>query len=189
MLLFETILLALALIIDSFTISVSFGLVEKKETIVKDMNLIGITCAIGQAIFLFLGWVFGKFISSFLAGLGPLIGFMLLTGLSIFMVIDAYKKKKNPESSHLGMVINLKILIFLVFATSFDVISVGLTLGLLQEPIGLLIIFVCIFTYISAYVGGYTGFQIGEKIGIYKGQLVGAALLFFLGLSLLIQNT
>lgn len=85
--------------------------------------------------------------------------------------------------------LTMKIIIFLVFATSFDVLSVGLTLGLIQEVIGLLMVVLWFFTYFSAYVGGITGFKIGEKIGIYKGQIFGAMLLFGLGVSLLLQNT
>lgn len=182
----ESILLALALIIDSFTISVSFGLVETKPTILKNMNIIGLTCAIGQVVFIAIGWWVGKYISQFLVGIGPWAGFFLLTGLSFYLIVDAIKKRNN--SAALYRELNFKIIIFLVFATSFDVLSVGLTLGILNEAIGILMIILWVFTYISAYVGGYTGFKIGEKIGVYKGQIFGAVLLFLLGLSLLLQN-
>jgi hypothetical protein len=59
---------------------------------------------------------------------------------------------------------------------------------LLEGSILILLIVLWVFTYFSAYIGGYTGFKVGEKIGIYKGQIFGAALLFMLGLSLLLQN-
>jgi len=186
MLFYENILLGFALIIDSFTISISFGLVEKKETILKNMNLIGITCAIGQVFFLFIGWLVGKMVSILIEGITSWVGFILLSSLSIYMIIDALRKRKDSIPRRTN--INLKILIFLVFATSFDVISVGITLGLLHEIIILLTIITFIFTYISAYVGGFTGFKIGEKLSVYKGKIIGALLIFFLGCSLLFQN-
>jgi putative Mn2+ efflux pump MntP len=128
----------------------------------------------------------GAWIATFLAELGPWIGFLLLTGLSIYMIRDAIKQRNQPTQKQ--KIFDIKLLVFLVFATSFDVLSVGMTLGLMQEPILLLNILVLIFTYISAYAGGWTGWQIGAKIGIYKGQLVGALLIFLLGVSLLVQN-
>lgn len=183
----EIILLSLVLIIDSFTIAVSFGLVETKATFIKNMNVIGLTCAIGQVLFITVGWWLGSFIAQFIVGIGPWLGFSLLTLLSIYLVFDAYKKR-NKSAASLCRVLSLKIILFLVFCTSFDVLSVGLTLGLLQESIVILLIVLWVFTYFSAYIGGYTGFKVGEKIGIYKGQIFGAALLFLLGLSLLLQN-
>ncbi|MCW4045765.1 MAG: manganese efflux pump [Candidatus Bathyarchaeota archaeon] len=182
----ETLLLSLALIIDSFTIAVSFGLVETKATFLKNMNIVGLTCAIGQVFFIAVGWWLGSFIAQFIVGIGPWAGFALLTLLSIYLVIDALKKRKNSVMPyrHLG----LKIILFLVIATSFDVLSVGITLGLLEESIWILMIVLWVFTYFSAYAGGFAGFKIGEKIGVYKGQIFGAALLFLLGLSLLLQN-
>jgi len=106
--------------------------------------------------------------------MGQWLGFSLLTLLSIYLVFDAYKKRNNSNSLYRAL--SLKIIFFLVFATSFDVLSVGLTLGLLQESILILLIVLWVFTYFSAYIGGYTGFRIGEKIGIYKGQIFGAVL-------------
>jgi len=182
----EVILLSLVLIIDSFTIAVSFGLVESKVTFIKNMNIIGLTCAFGQVFFIALGWWLGSFVAQFIIGIGPWLGFCLLTLLSIYLVVDAYKKRN--KSATLYRALSLKIIIFLIFATSFDVLSVGITLGLLQESILILIIVLWFFTYFSAYAGGYTGLRVGEKIGIYKGQIVGACLLFLLGVSLLIQN-
>ncbi len=184
--LWETILLSLVLVIDSFTIAVSFGLVERKITFMKNMNIIGLTCAVGQAIFITVGWGLGRYISQFLANLAPWIGFILLAGLSIYLIVDAIKKRDS--STLFYKEINLKILLFLVFATSFDVLSVGLTLGLMQQNIVVLLIFLLIFTYLSAFAGGYSGFKVGEKIGVYKGQIVGGVLLFLLGISLLFQN-
>jgi manganese efflux pump family protein len=182
----ETLLLSLVLIIDSFTIAASFGLVETKPTFIKNMNTIGLTCAIGQVFFIAVGWWLGSFVAQFILGIGPWAGFSLLTLLSIYLVIDAFKKRNNSTLPYRAL--SFKVIIFLVFATSFDVLSVGLTLGLLQESILILMIVLWLFTYASAYAGGYAGFRIGEKIGVYKGQILGAGLLFLLGLSLLLQN-
>jgi putative Mn2+ efflux pump MntP len=183
MLLLETVVLAFALIIDSFTISVSFGLLEKKVTFIKHMNWIGWACALGQCFFLFIGYLVGGLLSNFIIGYAEWIGFLLLSGLSVYMLIDAMKQRSSAAPKQ--KVFNFKLLIFLIFATSFDVLSVGLTLGLLQEQIGILLIFLLIFTYISAYAGGYTGKIFGEKIGVYKGQILGALLIFGLAVSLL----
>lgn len=180
-------MLSLVLIIDSFTIAASFGLVETKSTFIKNMNIIGLTCAVGQVFFIAVGWWLGSFVAQFILGIGPWAGFTLLTFLSIYLVLDAVKKRHNSTSLYRAM--SFKIIIFLVFATSFDVLSVGLTLGLLQESIWILMIVLWIFTYFSAYAGGFAGFKIGEKIGVYKGQIFGAVLLFLLGLSFLLQNT
>jgi putative Mn2+ efflux pump MntP len=70
----EIILLSLALVIDSFTIAVSFGLVETKPTFIKNMNLIGLTCAIGQVFFIAVGWWVERFIAQ-LVGIGHWLGF------------------------------------------------------------------------------------------------------------------
>jgi putative Mn2+ efflux pump MntP len=184
--LLEILLLSLVLIIDSFTIAVSFGLAETKSTFIKNMNVIGLTCALGQVFFIGAGWWVGSFVAQFLVGVGPWVGFSLLTLLSIYLVFDAFKKRNKPALFRLEL--SFKIIIFLVFATSFDVLSVGLTLGLLQVSIGMLMVVLWIFTYLSVYAGGYAGLKIGEKIGVYKGQIFGAILLFLLGLSLLLQN-
>jgi putative Mn2+ efflux pump MntP len=78
--------------------------------------------------------------------------FVLLTLLSIYLIVDALKNHNN--SALLYRALGLKIIMFLVLATSFDVLSVGLTLGLPQASIGILMIVLWIFTYASVYVGG-----------------------------------
>lgn len=182
----EAVLFGLALIIDSFTISTTFGLIYQKETLWKDMNIIGITCAIGQVSFLIFGWTIGKLISTILLGLSKWIGFFLLCSLSIYMVWDSFRENKRETPSQSGLNFDLKLLLFLIISTSFDVISVGIAFGLIQKSIMLLIFFTFIFTYISAYGGGYLGFRLGEKVGDTIGQIIGAILIFFLACALLL---
>ena len=181
----ESFLLSIVLIIDTFTISVSFGLVEKKDTINKHMNWVGIICALGQCFFLSFAYFAGVFLSEFLSEYARYIGFFLLSFLSVYMLNDAIKTKNSNTFEQ--KTFDFKLLLFLVFATSFDVLSVGLVLGLLRTNISLLLIFVLFVTYLSAFMGGYSGLLIGLKIGVYKGQLLGAFLIFLLALSILLE--
>lgn len=182
----EAVLFGLAFIIDSFTISTTYGLIDQKETLWKNMNIVGIACAIGQVSFLIFGWTIGKLISTIILGLSKWIGFFLLCSLSIYMVWDSFRDNERESTSPGGLDLNFKILLFLIISTSFDVISVGIAFGLIQKNIMLLIFFTFIFTYISAHGGGYLGFRLGEKVGDLLGQIIGAILIFFLACALLL---
>jgi len=182
----EAVLFGLVLVIDSFTISTSFGLIEQKETLWKNMNLIGIYCALGQILFLIFGWTVGKLISTIVLGFSKWIGFFLLCSLAIYMFWDSFRYKGRESTSPKGLEFNLKILLLLIISTSFDVISVGIACGVIQKNIMLLIFFTFIFTYISVHGGGFLGLRLGEKLGGSVGQIIGAILIFFLACFLLI---
>ncbi|MGV9172536.1 MAG: manganese efflux pump MntP family protein [Promethearchaeia archaeon] len=182
----KAILFGLALSIDSFTISTTFGLIGEKKSLLRSMNIIGITCGVGQCIFLILGWTAGSLISALVLGFSKWIGFFLLCALSVYMVLDCFRKNKNQLNFKSGLSFNFKIILVLMVSTSFDVLSVGITFGIIQQKIILLVVFTFIFTYFSAHVGGQLGFKIGEKAGNSYGQIIGAFLIFCLACFLLL---
>jgi len=179
--LFTVFFIAVALAMDSFTVSVAAGVV-----ITKNRTKIALTLAICFGIFQagmpIIGYLAGIAISDFVTFWAPLIGFLLLFAIGAKMcyegITDREEKKHRDYTSP-------AIILMLSVATSIDALAVGLGFAVLGTPILGPAIIIGIVTLILSFAGFFGGSLAGEKIGS-KAEILGGIILILIGLKILL---
>lgn len=183
----NSILLGVGLAMDAFSVSMANGLAEPRMRKRKMCGIAG--CFAGfQALMPMLGWfcvhtivqyfeAFEKFI--------PWIALILLLYIGGGMLKDGIQNREEAESSHhLG----IGALLVQGVATSVDALSVGFTIS----DYGWLMALVCSLIIAAVtFIVCLCGVEIGEKFGTRlsnKAQILGGAILIFIGLEIFISG-
>lgn len=183
----NSILLGIGLAMDAFSVSMANGLNEPFMIKRKLFGIAGVF-AFFQALMPILGWVcihtvvehfkaFEKFI--------PWIALFLLCYIGIKMIMDGKKcKNECPEPVKLGIV----SLLVQGVATSIDALSVGFTIADYDIFSALLsAIIIAAVTFVICTAGLIIGKKFGTKLS-NKAQLLGGAILIFIGLEIFITG-
>ncbi len=177
--LFEIILLALGVSLDSFAICVCKGIEAKNK-----LN-VAIKCATSFSVFQFLMTLFGFFIGGIfnevLDKFDHYIVFFIFLFFSINMFKEAFSKdKKNENNSLLSIII-------ISFFSSLDSLGVGISLALFEEQILLASLIMFGITFLLCFFGVLIGKFLGAK---HKKTacIIGGIILLILGVKLLIEH-
>lgn len=177
------IMIAFALAMDAFAVSVASGIAIKQLRL-KHAFTIAAWFGIFQALMPVLGWLGGMTLSRFLSGLDHWIAFGLLAFVGVKMIYEAFKieaveKKANPLEIYLLFVLSL--------ATSIDAFAVGISLAMLKLEIVKPVIVIGGVTFATSFAGVYLGRYVGhffEK----KIEVVGGLILLAIGAKILLDH-
>ena len=181
--LFSIVLIAIALSMDSFAVSIVNGLMMPKLRFVKAMG-IAFSLAFFQAAMPYLGWFAGSVIESQIKSIDHWLAFVLLSIIGIKMIYESYKADDdvNKEES-----LKFSTLIVQSIATSIDALAVGISFAFLEINIYSSIIIIGIITFLFSMIGLKLGKSIGVKTKS-KIEIFGGALLILIGLKILIEH-
>lgn len=174
----EVVILAIALSMDAFAVSIGLG--AKKGNWGMALRA-GIFFGAFQAFMPLIGYLGGKSILGWLQSYTPWVAFVLLVGIGAKMIyegLDDAKADAAPEITN-------KILLVLAIATSIDAMAAGFSLNLLAANpyIACLLIGGITFCFSAAgvYIGKYSGTWLESKAEFFGGGvliLLGFKLLF-----------
>ena len=174
----ELFVIAIGLSMDAFAVSVSAGITTRRS-----LAKTGIMAATvfggfqgGTAI---LGWYAGSVVSSFLAGYGPLIAFLILAGIGIRMIYES-----RQEGTGVSPIETLPALMIMGIATSIDAFFAGMGIALLGEPVLIPAAIIGVVTAVLSFAGVFAGRRIGNRIGKHA-EIVGGVILVAIGLKIL----
>ena len=176
-----TILIALGLAMDSFSVSITRGFTTKTRTSIEAIRT-GFFFGLFQALMPVAGWLVGLSIINLISGFDHWIAFGLLVFIGIRMIYESITK----ESKQIVSSSSFKILIIMSIATSIDALVVGLSLSFLETSIATTVITIGIITFFLSVLGVYLGKKFGsyfEKIGI-----LGGIILIIIGVRILIEH-
>jgi putative Mn2+ efflux pump MntP len=176
-------LLSIGLSFDTFAVSVSCGLVEKNLKFLQAAR-IAFFFAFFQALMPVIGWIFGYSIKKYITPLDHWIVFGLLSFVGLKMIYDSYKTNRDEKSFNPQ---NLKVILFLSFATTIDAFAVGITFAFLEVNLLLASYIIGGVTFISAMLGMF----FGKKLSVFsskKMEIIGGLILIAIGLKILIQH-
>lgn len=173
-------IIALALSMDSFSVSVAKGFTQKN---LKSSQIFyyGITFGLFHLFLPLLGFIAGKSITSFVSSFAPYIAFILLLIIGINMI----KEGLPNESEEVMDEFSFKELFILAIATSIDAFAVGVSFALLNTNI----IIAAIVTSIVVFLLSIIGLLIGRKIGDFfdeKLMIIGGVVLILISLKILL---
>ncbi|PVX26696.1 MAG: hypothetical protein CW691_00680 [Candidatus Bathyarchaeum sp.] len=176
-----TLVIAVALAMDSFSVAIANGLATEFET----TKAIKVAAFFGffQAVMPIIGWCAGVYIIELISEVDHWIAFILLAVIGFRMVYESVKKESNSIISSLS----IKILVILSIATSIDALAVGLSLYVLDISIVTLAIATGVVTFTLSFLGVYLGGRFGCILR-NKVEAFGGIILILIGLKILLEH-
>ena len=177
--LISTILIAIALAMDAFSVSLTKGFTQKHLK-TNQIFYYGLFFGFFQFMMPILGFYFGALISEFIASIASIVGFILLLAIGLNMI-----KESLQDDDEITDNFSFSEVTLLAIATSIDAFAVGLTYALLNESI----LIPSIIIGIVAFLFSIIGVLLGKKIGNYFGgrfQILGGVILILIGIKILL---
>lgn len=184
---FNSVLLGVGLAMDAFSVSMANGLNEPDMHKRKLVLIAGIF-AFFQALMPMLGWVCVHTIVCYFQSLADMVPYVALV---LLCFIGGKMLKDGMDGSTLEQEpVKLSFASLLVqgIATSIDALSVGFTIADYDFSDALLsALIIASVTFVICTFGLLLGKKLGEKLK-NKSQLLGGAILIFIGLEIFITN-
>lgn len=178
----STLLIAVALAMDAFSVSLTNGFVLKNIT-KKQILWFGIFFGGFQALMPLIGWLAGSQLQSIVSSIAPWIAFILLVAIGFNMIRESLSGDDDESSNKFSF----KQLTLLAIATSIDAFAVGVTYAVLNIDILIPAIIIGIVAFIFTIIG----IILGKKIGNYFGdkfEIIGGVILILLGIKFLLEG-
>lgn len=188
MTLWEVILIAVALAMDCFTVSVVGGVITRKNRWGKVLRM-AFLFGFFQALMPLIGWLAIHYFQSSVEAFDHWIAFGLLAFIGIKMIKDAFSPE---EEAHMDPTL-LRTQLLLAVATSIDALAVGIslsctgyeTLGQLAVPL----LVIGVVSFLFSIIGHSLGVRFGEAVARrWKPELVGGIILIGIGIKILIEH-
>jgi putative Mn2+ efflux pump MntP len=177
-----TLLIAVALAMDSFSVAIAHGLATKK---IVTANAIKIATFFGffQAAMPLIGWYAGIYVLHLISDFDHWIAFILLTFIGSRMIYECFK----DETEKLVTSLSLKVLLLLSIATSIDALAVGLSVATLNVSIVTLVIVTGVVTFMLSFFGVHIGGRFGCILK-NRVEALGGIILIVIGLKILLEH-
>lgn len=166
--LISIVLIAIALSMDAFAVSLAIGMVNKEYAIKLPLSF-----GIFQAFMPIFGWLIGIEIKEMISSFDHWIAFFILSAIGLKMIFEAEEFEINAHS-----------ILILSIATSIDAFAIGITLSILNISIFFPALIIGLITFIICFIG----FLIAGKIKFDKAEIIGGIILIFLGLKILYEH-
>lgn len=152
----ESIILALALCVDSLVVSTTCALKTKMDW--RRGFLLAITFALFQGGFPLIGALIGNIFQSLIEAIDHWIAFGLLALVGLKMLFDAFKEENDESTLDIS---RYWVICTLAIATSIDAFVVGIGFGLNSSipSVLLTVAIITIVTFLSAIIGIFLGKQ------------------------------
>lgn len=183
-------IIAFALSMDAFSVSISLGIQGKHNKRVVALK-VAIMFGLFQAIMPIFGFFLGDLLDFHKYNLNNILAFVLLSLIGLNMIREWFKSISDSNTNQ-GMACEieptkttkLSSILFLAIATSIDAFSVGISFSFIDFNIYLSSIIIGIVTFILSYIGTIIGCSIGYKFK--HAELIGGLFLIGIGLKIFI---
>ncbi len=177
------ILLALALAMDAFAVSIASG-IAIKDLRIKHSLIIASWFGIFQAIMPLLGWLGGIKLQRFICEIDHWIVFGLLLFIGCKMIYEAFtiesvEKKTDP--------MEIAVLFSLSIATSIDAFAAGISFALLDIGVAEPVIVIGVITFIMSFIGVWIGDR-GTHFFEKKMEIAAGLVLIGIGIKVLVGH-
>lgn len=175
-------LIGVALSMDAFAVSICKGLsVEKVQP--KHLLTAGVYFGGFQALMPLVGFLLGFKFERFIVSVDHWIAFVLLALIGGNMIREALGKDEPEHDASFSF----KTMLPLAVATSIDALAVGISFAFLGVDIIEAAALIGITTFVLSGLGVYVGNIFGAKYKS-KAEIIGGAVLIFIGLKILLEH-
>lgn len=185
---FEHLLIAFALAMDCFAVSVVCGVVVRKMQLPVMLRL-AVLFGLFQALMPLAGWLLTSRFSSYIEAVDHWIAFAMLAFIGGKMILDAFKEEEeksiNPR--------RFRTCVALAVATSIDALAVGITYACTgYETLSVLVMPLSCVGAVSFFMS-ILGFILGVRFGgvvvkKVRPELIGGLILVCIGVKILIEH-
>lgn len=175
-------LLAIALAMDAFSVSVTDGLVVK-DFKATDAAKVGLFFGAFQFIMPCIGNFLASFATSYIEKFDHWIAFVLLAFLGARMILEAIKGEDEIPQNPLKP----STLFLMAIATSIDALAAGVSLAAVNAPIIYSSTVIGIVAFIFSFFGMYAGRKFGDLLG-NKAEILGGIILILIGIKTLLEH-
>ena len=180
---FEVMLLAAALSMDAFAVSIGLGAKKAEATLPLAIKA-GLYFGFFQATMPLIGYLAGVGFLEYIEDVDHWVAFVLLALIGGKMIYESFSEEIGEDIAK----ITNKVMFILAVATSIDALAAGFTLTLFElEPI-LSIILIGVTTFFFSIAGVY----FGDRTGTYlesRAELLGGLILVAIGVKILAEHT
>ena len=176
----STFLIAVALAMDAFSVSMTKGFTQKNLT-KSQILYYGLFFGGFQALMPILGYLCGSIIEEIVKSMAPVIGFILLLIIGLNMIRESLESGDDEITD----LFSFKEVTLLAVATSIDAFAVGITIALLDDPLIISSLIIGVVAFIFSIAGVFIGRKLGDYIGD-KFQIFGGVILILIGIKILL---
>lgn len=179
---FEIIILAIALSMDAFAVSIGLGSREKKNLGRLALRA-GLYFGVFQALMPFAGYLAGRGVLGWVEAYAHWIAFVLLVLVGVRMIHESFGagvEESITVASH-------RVMLMLAVATSIDAMAAGFSLTLLPANPFL----ACFIIGLTTFVFSWAGVLIGRSSGTWlesRAEMLGGIVLILIGLRVLLAG-
>ena len=179
----STLLIAIALAMDAFSVSLTKGFALKD---IKNSQILWFAIFFGgfQSLMPILGWLGGIQLEWLITTIAPWIAFILLLLIGLNMIRESLSEDEDDDISDK---FSFKELTLLAIATSIDAFAVGITYAVLKTDIIIPVIIIGLVAFIFTIIGIYLGKKIGNYFGD-KFEILGGVILILFGIRILLEG-
>ncbi len=173
----EVIILAIALSMDAFAVSIGLG---AKSNAPRIGIKAGIFFGAFQALMPFIGYLGGKGVLGWVESYAHIIAFGLLALIGGKMIYEGFQEGIEEDISE----ITNKMMLVLAIATSIDAMAAGFSLTLLAVNPFL----ACLIIGLTTFAFSLVGVRVGKSSGTWlesRAEIFGGGVLILIGLKIL----
>jgi putative Mn2+ efflux pump MntP len=179
------ILIALALAMDAFAVSLGTGVTMCKMHLRHALRMAAFFGAF-QAFMPIAGWSIGRFAADLIKSYDHWVAFALLAMVGGKMLYEAVRVEKESGEEKYDPH-NVYMLLALAFATSIDAAAVGISLSFLQVAIIQPSLIIGASTFVISLAGVFIGCKAGNVFG-RKIEIAGGLVLIGIGVKIVIAH-
>jgi putative Mn2+ efflux pump MntP len=182
----EIVLIAVALAMDAFAVSITLGLSVTKPR-AKELIIPGIYFGFFQALMPVIGYFTGSYFAHRIQNFDHWIAFALLGFIGGKMIKDSFSKGQDEEKQS-KYVFKFSKMLVLAIATSIDALAVGITFALFEVNILRAVLITGTITLFISVCGIKIGNVFGSKFRS-KAEFIGGTVLILIGMKIIIEHT
>ena len=193
MTLWDIFLIALALAMDCFTVSIVYGVVagNRKAGTLRWGNLLRMALLFGlfQAVMPLLGWLGIHRFSAAIEAYDHWIAFGMLALIGGKMIFDAFGGDETPKTDPT----RLRTQVVLAVATSIDALAVGISMGCsgyeALPELALPLLIIGVISLVMSIFGAHLGRRFGQAAARrFRPELIGGLILVGIGIKILLEH-
>lgn len=180
-----TVILAFAMSMDAFAVSISKGAILHRPRF-REAFRTGIIFGVIETITPLIGWGMGLAASSYIMAWDHWIAFTLLFVLGTRMIIGSLKKN-TAEAPQAAQHHSFWLLVIAAIGTSLDAMAIGVGLAFLEVNILHTALAIGLATMLMTTIGMLIGRFLGPLLG-KRAEMLGGIILIGIGCNILIEH-
>jgi len=180
----SVIVIAVALAMDAFSVSISAGIIIKEPGPGHYFRL-AFHFGLFQGVMPVLGYAGGMYLVDYISAYDHWIAFFLLAFIGIKMIRESFSEN-DDEKAHRDPSRGMRLVVLAV-ATSIDALAVGFSLGILNSPIFVPSIIIGVTCALFSAAGIAIGSRASRYLGRW-GEVLGGSVLIIIGIKILADH-